>query len=53
MAVAWSLPTGFATPFTYFYPIYFAILLVHRQLRDDEACHKKCVGCSRYERTSF
>uniref|UniRef100_D8QIL6 Delta(14)-sterol reductase ERG24 n=1 Tax=Schizophyllum commune (strain H4-8 / FGSC 9210) TaxID=578458 RepID=D8QIL6_SCHCM len=41
MAVAWSLPTGFATPFTYFYPIYFAILLVHRQLRDDEACHKK------------
>ena len=43
MAVAWSLPTGFATPFTYFYPIYFAILLVHRQLRDDEACHKKYV----------
>ncbi|KAL1739802.1 ergosterol biosynthesis ERG4/ERG24 [Schizophyllum fasciatum] len=41
MAVAWSLPTGFATPVTYFYPIYFAILLVHRQLRDDEACHKK------------
>ncbi|TRM64375.1 ERG4/ERG24 ergosterol biosynthesis protein [Schizophyllum amplum] len=41
MSVAWSLPTGFATPMTYFYPIYFAVLLVHRQLRDDEACHKK------------
>ncbi|KAH6913207.1 C-14 sterol reductase [Coprinopsis sp. MPI-PUGE-AT-0042] len=41
MAVAWCLPTGFNTPVTYFYPIYFAVLLLHRQLRDDEACHKK------------
>ena len=41
MALAWSLPTGFGTPITYFYVIYFAVLLIHRQLRDDEACEKK------------
>jgi delta14-sterol reductase len=43
MALAWSLPTGFSTPITYFYVIYFAVLLVHRQRRDDENCHKKSV----------
>ncbi|KIS68056.1 putative C-14 sterol reductase [Mycosarcoma maydis] len=41
MAWAWSLPCGFATPIPYFYVAYFAVLLVHRQLRDDEACQKK------------
>jgi delta14-sterol reductase len=41
MAFAWSLPTGFDTPITYFYVVYFAILLVHRQMRDDEQCEKK------------
>jgi protein-S-isoprenylcysteine O-methyltransferase Ste14 len=41
MAVAWSLPTGFNTPITYFYVVYFAVLLIHRQRRDDEACEKK------------
>lgn len=41
MALAWSLPTGFDTPITYFYVIYFAILLLHRQRRDDENCAKK------------
>lgn len=41
MAWAWCLPTGFNTPITYFYVVFFAILLVHRQLRDDEACQKK------------
>ena len=43
MAFAWSLPTGFNTPITYFYVIYFAVLLMHRERRDDEACLKKCV----------
>lgn len=43
MALAWCLPTGFNTPITYFYPIYFTVLLVHRQMRDDEACEEKCV----------
>ncbi|THV07352.1 ERG4/ERG24 ergosterol biosynthesis protein [Dendrothele bispora CBS 962.96] len=41
MALAWSLPTGFETPITYFYVTYFAVLLVHRQMRDDENCEKK------------
>ncbi|KAL4065495.1 ergosterol biosynthesis ERG4/ERG24 [Scleroderma yunnanense] len=41
MAFAWSLPTGFETPVTYFYVIYFAVLLIHRQRRDDENCEKK------------
>jgi delta14-sterol reductase len=41
MALAWSLPTGFDTPLTYFYVSYFAVLLVHRQRRDDEACRLK------------
>ncbi|UZJ56770.1 hypothetical protein CBS101457_006090 [Exobasidium rhododendri] len=41
MAWAWCLPTAFDTPVTYFYVVYFAILLVHRQMRDDEACTEK------------
>ena len=46
MAFAWSLPTGFNTPITYFYVSYFAVLLIHRQLRDDEHCQKKYTPCS-------
>ncbi|GAA6064079.1 hypothetical protein JCM10212_002721 [Sporobolomyces blumeae] len=38
MAWAWCLPCGFTSPLPYFYVVYFAILLVHRQMRDDEAC---------------
>lgn len=41
MALAWSLPTKFDTPITYFYVMYFTVLLMHRQLRDDEACEEK------------
>lgn len=41
MAWAWCLPCGFNTPIPYFYVVYFAVLLVHRQLRDDDACKKK------------
>jgi protein-S-isoprenylcysteine O-methyltransferase Ste14 len=41
MAVAWCLPCGFKSIIPYFYPIYFAVLLIHRSLRDDEACHEK------------
>ena len=44
MGLAWCLPTGFDTPITYFYVIYFAVLLIHRQRRDDDACAKKYVG---------
>ncbi|KAG8998430.1 erg24, C-14 sterol reductase [Tulasnella sp. JGI-2019a] len=41
MGFSWCMPTGFTTPVTYFYFIYFCILLAHRQRRDDEACEKK------------
>lgn len=32
---------GYATPVTYFYLLYFAILLVHRESRDEEKCRRK------------
>ncbi|KAF9156954.1 erg24, C-14 sterol reductase [Actinomortierella ambigua] len=41
MALAWSLPCGFESPLPYFYPIYFAVLLLHRERRDEEKCRNK------------
>lgn len=41
MSVAWCLPCGFGSMIPYFYCIYFAILLIHRERRDDEKCRKK------------
>ncbi|CAO1636847.1 unnamed protein product [Sympodiomycopsis kandeliae] len=41
MGLAWSLPCGFHTPIVYFYAFYFLALLIHRQIRDDEACRLK------------
>lgn len=41
MALAWSLPCGFGSIIPYFYPIYFAILLIHRERRDDHKCRTK------------
>lgn len=41
MALAWCLPAGFSTPIPYFYVIYFAILLIHRDQRDDHKCRSK------------
>ena len=41
LAVGMSLPTGFVTPVTYFYPLYFAVLLLHRERRDHEKCARK------------
>jgi hypothetical protein len=32
---------GFDHVIPYFYAIYFSILLIHRDLRDGHACHKK------------
>ena len=32
---------GWGMIFTYFYLIYFSILLIHREARDEEKCHKK------------
>jgi Delta14-sterol reductase len=41
MGLAWCLPTLFAHPLTYFYIVYFLILLVHRERRDNSFCHAK------------
>jgi len=41
MALAWCLTTGFGTPLTYFYFVYFTILLVHREWRDNAMCAEK------------
>lgn len=41
IALSWCLPTGFDTPLTYFYVIYFTSLLLHRQIRDEEKCSAK------------
>ncbi|ODV96856.1 hypothetical protein PACTADRAFT_1442 [Pachysolen tannophilus NRRL Y-2460] len=41
MSWSWCLPTGFNTPLTYFYVIYFGFLLLHRQKRDEDKCRKK------------
>lgn len=38
---SWCLPTGFMTPLTYFYVVYFGVLLLHRQTRDDAKCRAK------------
>jgi protein-S-isoprenylcysteine O-methyltransferase Ste14 len=41
MGLAWCLTTGFNTPITYFYVIYFSSLLFGRQLRDDQKCKEQ------------
>jgi len=41
MGLAWSLTCGASTPIAYFYPIYFAVLLMHRAWRDDHFCSIK------------
>ena len=41
MAWAWCLPCGFDHLVPYFYVVYFGVLLVHRDLRDGEACAEK------------
>lgn len=41
MALAWCLPAGFEHPLPYFYFVYFAILLIHRERRDHAMCMEK------------
>ena len=41
MGLSWCLLCGVDSIVPYFYAIYFAILLVHRAIRDDHACEKK------------
>jgi Delta14-sterol reductase len=41
MTLASCLLCGFRSPLVYFQAIYFAILLIHRAMRDDEMCQEK------------
>jgi steroid 5-alpha reductase family enzyme len=41
MALAWCLPAGFEHPLPYFYFLYMAILLIHRESRDNAMCRGK------------
>ncbi|XP_029790781.1 delta(14)-sterol reductase isoform X2 [Suricata suricatta] len=41
MALAWSLPCGFRHALPYFYVVYFAVLLVHREARDERHCRRR------------
>lgn len=42
MGLAWCLPCGLeGGVLPYFYAAYFAVLLIHRELRDEESCRKK------------
>lgn len=41
ITLSWCMLCGFSSPIPYFQAIYFAILLVHRAMRDDHACAAK------------
>lgn len=40
-ALSWGAITGFNSPFPWFYPIFFSLMIVHRARRDIERCHEK------------
>jgi protein-S-isoprenylcysteine O-methyltransferase Ste14 len=41
IALSWGLLCGFGSIIPYFYPIWFALLLVTRERRDDRWCAQK------------
>lgn len=41
MGLSWCMVCGFESIVPYYYAIYFAILLVHRSIRDDHMCKEK------------
>jgi len=40
-AINWGLITGFRSPFPWFYPVFFSIMILHRAWRDIERCRAK------------
>jgi len=41
MGLTWCMLCGFDSVVPYYYAVYFAILLVHRSIRDDHMCQQK------------
>lgn len=41
MGLSWCLVCGFGSIVPYYYAIYFAVLLIHRSIRDDHMCQAK------------
>jgi len=41
MGLSWCMVCGFESIVPYYYAIYFAILLIHRSIRDDHMCKEK------------
>lgn len=41
IALSWCLPAAFGSPLPYFHMLYFTILLLHRERRDDAMCLAK------------
>ncbi|GAB1738190.1 hypothetical protein NU219Hw_g2741t1 [Hortaea werneckii] len=40
-AIAWGAVTGFRSPFPWFYPVFFTVMVLHRAYRDIERCRTK------------
>lgn len=40
-ALSWGGITGFASPFPWFYPVFFVVMILHRAYRDVERCRAK------------
>ncbi|KAJ5167092.1 ERG4/ERG24 ergosterol biosynthesis protein [Penicillium canariense] len=40
-AISWGLITGFNSPFPWFYPLFFTVMIAHRAMRDIHKCRTK------------
>lgn len=40
-AVTWGLICGFESPFPWFYPVFFTVMITHRAWRDIQRCRAK------------